>query len=215
LALRIGPAYGNFENMSLFCLLWTPLLYLFWRSISAAGESGAGGVWALLLGSLFALFQFFFGALVGPGGFGFSRWLSGCIDLITLPALIPLLVYLILIGFRVISGAADFTSFALLWIIPMGALRAVSWTAFGDPILLIVAPLLWTSIAVGIPFLGAIVLGGHWLARIPAALALLALPLLSATVYWAFFCQKLSLGFLLLALALIPLLVSCIREALR
>jgi hypothetical protein len=91
-ALRIGSAYGNFENMSLFCLLWTPLLYLFWRSISPTGESGAGGVWALLLGSFFALFQFFFGALVGPGGFGFSRWLSGCIDVITLPALLPLLV---------------------------------------------------------------------------------------------------------------------------
>jgi hypothetical protein len=167
------------------------------------------------LGSLFALFQFFLGALVGPGGFGFSRWLSGCIDLITLPALLPILVYLVMVGFRVISGTADFTSFALLWIIPMGALRAVSWTPLGDPILLVLAPLLWTAIAVGIPFLGAIFVEGFWLVRIPVALGILVLPFLSATAYWAFFCQKLNLGFPLLVLVLTPLLVSCIRDAVR
>ncbi|MDR0731669.1 MAG: hypothetical protein LBF63_08370, partial [Treponema sp.] len=63
--------------MSLFCLLWLPLFYLFWRSVSPAGESGYGGVWALLLGSVAAIFQFFYGAFIQAGGFGLSRWLSG------------------------------------------------------------------------------------------------------------------------------------------
>jgi hypothetical protein len=201
--------------MSLFCLLWTPLFYLYWRSISPAGESGAGGIWALLLGSFFALFQFFLGAMVSPGGFGFSRWLSGCIDVITLPALLPLLAYLALIGFRVISGNADFTGFALLWIIPMGALRAVSWGAQGDPILLVLAPLLWTAIAGGIPFLGALFIDGSILVRIPLALAILVLPFLAGTAYWAFFCQKLTLGFPLLLLSLAPILVGSILGAVR
>jgi hypothetical protein len=169
----------------------------------------------LLLGSAAALFQFFFGALVGPGGFGFSRWLSGCVDLVALPSLVPLLVYLVMIGFRMIAGAADFTGFALLWIIPMGALRAVSWSSKGDPILLVLTPLLWTGIAGGIPFLGSVFLRGSLGVRIFTALGALILPFLGAAVYWLFFRQELKLGFPLLALTLSPLLAACIRGALN
>jgi hypothetical protein len=199
--------------MSLFCFLWMPLFYLFWRSISPAGESGYGGVWALLLGSVAALFQFFYGAFIRPGGFGFSRWLSGCVDLVVAPVLIPLLVYTLMAVFRAISGTADFTGFALLWIIPMGALRAVNWGAQGDPVLLVLTPLLWTAVAGGLPFLGGVVLRGSWFVRIPAALAALTLPPLAATVYWAFFRQEHNLGFPLLALSLAPLLASCVHAA--
>ena len=173
--------------MSLFWLLWTPLFYLFKRSLSPASE--AGGVWALLLGSVVALAQFFLGAFVNPGGFGLSRWVSGCIDIVTLPAVLPLLVYLLLIGLRIISDAPDFTpgahtAFALLWLIPTGALRAVSWSAQGDPILLVLVPLLWTAIAVGVPFFVSLILDRppFWL-LIPSALAALVLPFLAATVY--------------------------------
>jgi hypothetical protein len=199
--------------MSLFCLLWMPLFYLFWRCVSPAGQSGYGGVWALLLGSIAGLFQFFNGAFIRPGGFGFSRWLSGCVDLVTVPVLLPLLVYLVMTLFRLNSGTPDFTGFALLWIIPMGALRAVSWGPLADPVLLVLMPLLWTAVAGGIPFLGTLVLWSPWFLRIPAALAGLALPFLAATVYWAFFRQDLSLGYPLLALTLVPLLASCIRAA--
>lgn len=200
--------------MSLFCFLWTPLFYLFWRSVSPREEAGAGGVWALLLGSVTALFQFFFGALVGPGGFGFSRWLSGCVDLVVLPALVPLLVCLLMAGLRIISGTLDFTGFTLLWIIPMGALRAVSWSSQGDPVLLVLTPLLWTGIAGGLPFLGIIAAGGRLPARILAALGLPVLPLLAATVYWAFFRQELEIGFPLLVLTLAPLIASCVHGTL-
>jgi hypothetical protein len=194
--------------MSLFCLLWTPLYYLFWRSLSPAGASGAGGILALLLGSLFALFKFFFGAIILPGGFGFSRWLSGCVDLVTLPVLLPLAICLGLAGLRVISGTVDFTGFALLWIIPMGALRAVNWAALGDPILLVLTPLLWTALGEGIPFLGALAARGSRLSRILALPAVLALPFLATTTYWAFFCQNLVWGIPLLVLSLAPLAFS-------
>lgn len=199
--------------MSIFCLLWLPLFYLFWRSVSPAGESGYGGVWALLLGSVAAIFQFFYGAFIKPGGFGFSRWLSGCVDLVVAPVLLPLLVYLVMALFRLNSGTLDFTGFALLWIIPMGALRAVNWGAQGDPVLLVLVPLLWTAIAAGLPFFGGIILRGPWLARIPAVLAGLALPLLAATAYWAFFRQDHRLGLPLLALSLIPLAACCAQGA--
>jgi hypothetical protein len=198
--------------MSLFCLLWLPLFYLFWRSISPE-ESGYGGIWALLLGSITALFQFFFGAFVAPGGFGFSRWLSGFVDLVSAPVLLPLLVCLLMVLFRLIPGNVDFTGFALLWIIPMGALRAVNWGAKGDPVLLVLVPLLWTAIAGGLPFLGGLILRFSWPVRIPAALALLTLPPLAAVVYWAFFRQELGRGFPLLALSLAPLLASCVLAA--
>jgi hypothetical protein len=191
--------------MSLFCLLWTPFFYLFWRSICPEREAGSGGIWALLLGSLVALLHFFLGALVNPGGFGLSRWLSGCVDIVVLPALLPLPVYFLLTSFRVISGRADFTNFTLLWLIPGGALRTVSWSAQRDPILLVLVPLLWTALALGLPFCaGRIFRPGSRLLVSLFVLAALGLPFLAATVYWAFFYQKLVLGYLLLLVTVIP-----------
>jgi hypothetical protein len=196
--------------MSLFCLLWTPLFYLFRRSISSREEAGSGGILALLLGSLVALLHFFLGALINPGGFGLSRWLSGCIDIVVLPALLPLPVYFVLTRFRIVSGKVDFTNFALLWLIPGGALRTVGWSAQGDPILLVLVPLLWTALAVGFPFCAGLIFRRRLGLLLPLlVLAALGLPFLAATVYWAFFYQKLIWGYLLLLITVIPSGLSC------
>jgi hypothetical protein len=196
--------------MSFFCLLWTPLFYLFRRSVSSGEEAGSGGIWALLLGSLAALLRFFLGASINPGGFGLSRWLSGCVDIAVLPALLPLAVCFALARFQVVSGKADFANFALLWLIPGGALRAVSWSAQRDPILLVLVPLLWTALAVGFPFCVSLIFRRipRYLLPLPV-LAALGLPFLAATVYWAFFYQKLVLGYFLLLTALIPAGLCC------
>jgi hypothetical protein len=193
--------------MSLFCFLWMPLFYLFRRSLSA-DSGGSGGVWALLLGSIVALIQFFLGSLVDPGGFGLSRWVSACVDIVSLPAALPILVYLLFTMLRFFSGAADFTSFALLWLIPGAAIRAVSWSAQNDPILLVLAPLLWTAIAVGVPFFIACIDGDRIPALILAGLGILALPLTAATAWWAFYSQRTLLGGLFLFITLIPLVLS-------
>ena len=195
--------------MSFFCLLWVPLLYLFRHSV--AGEGGAGGVWALLLGSITAIFQFFFGNLVNPGGFGFSSWLYGIVDVVTLPVLIPFAVYLLLILFRAFSGTPDFANFILLWFIPVAALRAVSWSSLNDPILLVMAPLLWTALAVGISFfIGLIIRYFRWYVIIPSGLCIAALPLAAASSYWAFFSQQPLLGFALFAAVFTPMLISLV-----
>jgi hypothetical protein len=200
--------------MSLFCLLWVPLFYLFRRSVSA-GEGG-GGVWALILGSVTAIFQFFFGALVPPGGFGFSRWLSGFVDIVTLPVLAPLAVYFVCMLCRFFSGSADFANFALLWLIPVAALRAVSWSAEGEPVLLILPPLLWTALATGIPFfIDRMFRHSSLRVIIPFSLCILALPFTAATCWWAFFSQRLLAGFLLLAVSLIPMTVSVVVDFVR
>ncbi|GHV96698.1 hypothetical protein AGMMS50293_30180 [Spirochaetia bacterium] len=198
--------------MSLFCLLWVPLFYLFRRSIT--GEGGAGGVWALLLGSITAIFQFTLGYLVIPGGFGFSRWVSAFVDIVSIPVLIPLLVYVIFIVCRVFSSGADFANFALLWLIPVAALRAISWSSQSDPLLLVIVPLLWTAIAVGIPFfINCIMRNSRWHIAVPSGLAILVLPFLAATAYWAFFSQQPLLGFALFLAALIPMVISVVLGA--
>ena len=193
--------------MSLFCLLWMPLFYLFWRTVTG-NNTAAGGIWAILAGSVVALIQFFLGALVQPGGFGFSRWWSGFIDIVVVPALLPLVVYLFLIGFKVLSGNVDFANFALLWLIPAGAIRAVSWSSDNNPILLLLVPVLWTAISVGIPFFINIIQNSRIYFIVPAALGILIIPFASASSYWAFFSQKTSFGFLFLLAAAAPMLVS-------
>lgn len=195
--------------MSLFCLLWVPLLYLFRRSFFSA--EGGGGVWALLLGSITAIFQFFLGNLITPGGFGFSRWMSSFVDIVSLPVIIPLLVYLLFVLLRIFSGNADFANFALLWLVPVAAIRSVSWASHSAPILLVLVPLLWTALATGIPFfINRITQGFRWYVIIPSAFGILALPLAAATAWWAFFSQRTLLAFLLLFVSLIPMIVSVV-----
>jgi len=200
--------------MSIFCLLWVPFFYLLRRSLSDTGSSGS--VWALLLGSITAIIQFFLGNLVSPGGFGFSRWLFGFIDVVSLPALAPLILYFIMLLFRGLSGEIDFTNFALLWLIPVGALRALSWSSGYDPILLVAVPLLWTSLAVGIPFfINWMVKNPRWYTLIASILCILLLPLTAASAYWALFSQETLLGFLLLFISHIPLGLSLAFDILK
>jgi hypothetical protein len=200
--------------MSFFCLLWVPLFYLLRRSI--AGGNDSGNVWALLLGSITALIQFFLGYLVSPGGFGLSRWLFGFIDIVSLPVLVPLLVCFFMLLFRGFSGDADFANFSLLWLIPVATLRALSWSAYNEPVLLIAVPLLWTALAAGISFFISWMIGNfRWYTAAVSILGILVLPLISATVYWAFFSQRTALGFLLLFIAHIPLALSFTFNILR
>ena len=131
-------------------------------------------------------------------------------DIVTLPALAPLLVYVILIKFKIITGTIDFTSFTLIWLIPGAAIRAVSWSSQHDPILLVLAPLLWTAIAVGIPFFIKIILNSKIYVIVPASLAILIIPFAASCSYWAFFTQRASHGFLFLLAAAVPMLVSTI-----
>jgi len=196
--------------MSVFCLLWVPFFFLF-RRIFTGG--GGGGVWALLFGSITAILQFFQGYTINPGGFGFSRWLFGFVDIVSLPVLIPLILYALLNVFRGFSGSADFADFALLWLIPVGALRAIGWTPTNDIILLVSVPLLWTALAVGIPyFINWTANNFRWYTLIISILCILILPAAAATSYWAFFSQQTWLGFLMLFLTHIPLGLSFVFE---
>ena len=199
--------------MSLFCFLWVPLFYLLWRNIR--GSNAPGGVWAVLFGCIVALIQFFQGPLVEPGGFGLSRWMSGLVDIVVFPVVAPILVYLLLFCLKLISGTADFASFALLWLIPGSILRALNWSAQPDPILLILVPILWTAIAVGIQFFVTIILNSRLFGIICSSFGILFIPFAAASSYWAFFSQLTSIGFFFLLAAATPMLVSMILGFLR
>jgi len=200
--------------MSLFCLLWVPFFYLLRRSI--IGEGGSGGVWALLLGSITAILQFLFGYLVSPGGFGFSRWLFGFIDIVSLPVLIPIALCALMYFVRGFSGDVDFANFTLLWIIPVAALRAISWSSASDPVLLVTVPLLWTALAIGISFfINWMMNNFRWYIAVVSILCILLLPIAAAASYWAFFSHHTLLGFLLFFVAHLPLGLSFTLDILR
>jgi hypothetical protein len=156
--------------------------------------------------------RFFLGGLIPPGGFGFSRWAGVCVDIIGLPALLPFIVYALFSLLRIFSGAVDLANFAILWLIPGALIRALSWSAQREPSLLVLVPLLWTAIAVGIPFFLNLARDQAGLLVIPPVLGILALPPAAAASYWAFYGQNLILGFGLLFLSLIPLGIETTRS---
>ena len=195
--------------MTIFCFLWMPLFYLFWRAVTGNGVY-AGGLFALLAGSIVTFVQFFLGSFIEPGGFGLSRWVSGFVDIVSLPALLPFFVFLVLIALRLISGTVNFANFALLWFIPGAAIRALGWISLGDPILLVLVPVLWTAIAVGVSFFITLIQTGRIPVIISASLGILVIPLAAASSYWAFYCHRTTMGFLFLFASLIPMLVSMV-----
>jgi len=200
--------------MSIFCLLWMPLFYLFRRAFTGGG--GSGSVWALLLGSITAILQFLLGYLVSPGGFEFSRWFFGFVDIVCLPVLVPLFLYALLYFVRGLSGDPDFANFALLWLIPFAGLRAIGWSSSNDVILLVAVPLLWTALAVGIPFfINWMINNFRWYTAAISILCILLLPMVAASSYWAFFSQQTLIGFALFFAANIPLGFSLTFDILR
>jgi hypothetical protein len=200
--------------MTLFCLLWTPLFYLFWRSLTDE-SSLQGGAWALVFGALVAFFRFFLGSFINPGGFGLSRWISALIDIVALPAALPFMVCLIFAILRIIPPRANFTHLMFLWLIPVAALRALGWSSQKDPLLLVGVPVLWTIIVVGMGFFVRIIQNGWGWVVIPCILAAAVMPFLATAVYWAFFAQNTLLGLALLALALVPTAASLIHSVVR
>jgi hypothetical protein len=197
--------------MILFCFLWMPLFYLFWRSLNDR-SSLEGGTWALILGAVLAFFRFFLGSFINAGGFGFSRWVSACIDYVALPVALPYAVCLVFAAFRLISTQSNFTNIAFLWLIPVAAGRFLGWSSQNDPILLMAVPVLWTAVTLGMGFFVQIIQNGFGPVMIPAALGAAVLPLIGATSYWAFFGQRNTLGFLLFGVCLVPMLVSLVKS---
>ena len=197
--------------MSLFCLLYIPLLYFLRRWPSAGGWPSAEreGVWGLPLGAVAVAARHLFGPLAPPGGFGFSRWMSGFVDIVGLPALFPLMVCGALVILKVFPRDVDYASFALLWLIPLAAIRAISENSQPTPIPLIAVPLLWSAQALGVSFfINGMAKNPRGYIVFFATLGVAALPIAAVTSWWAFFSHQNLLGALLLLLSVIPAAIS-------
>jgi len=193
--------------MSLFCLLCIPLVYFLRRRPSSDRE----GVWALPLGVAAVVLRYFIGALVTPGEFGFSRWMSGFIDIVGLPALLPLIVCGVLVLVRALPRDADFAGFTLLWLIPLTAVRSINGDFPHTVNPLVVVPLLWTAQAVGIPFfINGMIKNPRWYIVFFATLGIAALPIAAVSSWWAFFVQQTFFGMVLLTASLVPAVVSIV-----
>ena len=192
--------------MRLFCLLYIPLLYLIRRWYSERGEGGEA-IWALPLGAVAVGARYVFGPLVTPGSFGLSRWMSGFVDVVGLPALFPLMVCGALVMLRVFPRDADYAGFALLWLVPLAAIRSIGGDA--GPISLLIVPLLWTAQALGIPFfIDGMVQNPRRYIVFFATLGIAAIPIAAVSSWWAFFSHQALLGALLLLASVIPAIIS-------
>jgi hypothetical protein len=127
---------------------------------------------------------------------------------VALPAALPFIICFIFALVRIITPESNFTHLAFLWLIPVAALRALSWSSQNDPILLLGVPLLWTAVVVGMGFFVQIVQNGWGLIVLPAIAGAIAVPLLGATSYWAFFSQYTVAGVFLLIVTMIPAGIS-------
>ncbi|MDR2483184.1 MAG: hypothetical protein LBD08_06090 [Treponema sp.] len=192
--------------MSFYCLLWGPLIYLLWRSLSPEKTLGAAaGICAVILGSAAALSRYSFGSFFDAEGFAWSRWLGILADWIALPALLPMAAYCLASApfrrFRP-AGLRDFT---LLALIPQGAEGVLTWSGRQDPALLVLLPLLWTALASGIPFLLGPIMEKRRRIIAPAVLGILLLPSAAASASWAFFVHYPLAGYLCGGLVCIPM----------
>ncbi|MDR2447926.1 MAG: hypothetical protein LBD58_11690 [Treponema sp.] len=174
--------------MSVFCLLWIPLFFLFWSAL-VPYDIEASGALAVILGSVVAILQFFFGNLIAGGAFGKERWIGVFVDMVALPALLPPLVYALFLLLRIAKDPTGFGSFSLLWLAPSGILRTVQWGVENDPAKLLLIPVLWTSIVACVSSFINLSLRKKTLATAVWLMAGIVIAPLATTAYWAFFSQ--------------------------
>jgi hypothetical protein len=192
--------------MSFFCLFCIPVFYLFRRSVFPGQK---GSILALLFGGVAVAVQYFLGPLVVPGGFGFSRWVSGLVDVVSVPVLVPFGICLLIAVLRKFSGNTNFANFTLLWIVPLAAFSSITASAPPSPIPLVLVPILWIAQAEGMAFFAVCIMRNpRWYVIIPLVLIIAALPVVATTAWWAFFSQQTIMGYLFLALSIVPVVIS-------
>jgi hypothetical protein len=192
--------------MSFFCLFIIPVFYLFRRSVFPGQK---GSILTLLFGGIAVAAQYFLGPLMVPGGFGFSRWVSGFVDIVSVPVLVPFVIYLLVAALRKFSTGANSANFTLLWLVPLAAFSSISASSPPSPIPLVLIPVLWIAQAEGMAFLTVCIMrNSRWYVIVPLVLAIVALPVAATTAWWGFFSQQTVFASSFLALSLIPAIIS-------
>jgi hypothetical protein len=207
-----GRCMLNFP-MSFFCVFWTPLVLFFWNSLNMREHKSSGGLLAFVLGTLLSVFHYLFYPLVKASGFGLFLWFHTLIDIVSVPAVLPLLVFALLTFLRLPGVGADPAKFVLTALIPAGILRAIGWGGQNAPLYLVLVPLIWTMLVLSVSFFVRLVFRNFplWLITL---LSVIVLAPAAATVFWAFYGQMPFTGFLLLAPLSILSLIALITTGL-
>jgi hypothetical protein len=193
--------------MNLFCLFWIPLVLLLWVSLNSKNGGNPGGVPAFVLGSAASVLHYLSYPPIHAAGLGFSLWLFALINIVLIPAVLPFLVFLLLAVPGFLKGKADSAGFVLFWLVPSGIIRAAGLGARHDPFYLILIPLLWTMLTLGISFFARLIRENRFPLIVPL-LAILLMPPAAAAVFWAFSGQMVTAGFILLAVLAIPFVAA-------
>jgi hypothetical protein len=166
---------------------------------------------------LASVLHYLFYPIINTAGFGFSLWLFALINIVLIPAVLPFLFFVPLTLSGLFKNEADPAKFALFALIPAGIVRAIGWSAQHDALYLILVPLLWTMLALGISFLARLAGKSSFPLIISLLLAILLMPLIAAAGFWAFYRQMVPAGFVFLAVLSIPsviaLAAACIPAA--
>ncbi|MDR2786113.1 MAG: hypothetical protein LBB83_09400 [Treponema sp.] len=200
--------------MSFFCLFWTPLVLLLWVSLNSGNRGDSGGVPALVLGTLVSVLHYLFYPVINAAGFGFSLWLFALVNIVLIPAVLPFLIFALLSVPGFIKSETDPAKFALFALVPAGIIRAIGSSAQNDPLYLVLIPLLWTMLVLGISFFVQLV-RESFSPRIPLLVAIFLLPLIAAAGFWAFYGQMITAGYILLAFLSIPSVIALAATCLK
>jgi hypothetical protein len=200
--------------MSLFCFLIIPLFIAFRHSLSrSCGRKGL--TLAFALGLIASFLRSAIGDVIPAGLFGFLRWVHLFIDRSAFPALLPLAGWALLRKFRGTTFDVELADFALIWLVPVAASRAIAWSASGNPAELVLMPLLWLSIVVGVPRLIDAAEEEFGIRAFGAATLAVLLPLIGTTAVWAFFTHRPLLGSFLFVICAAPATWSTVVSILQ
>lgn len=193
--------------MSLFCLVLPLFFFLFWKSLSEENGISTGGIWAVLLGCVFASIHFITNPLLTSGEFRFIQWVIGFIDVVLFPVIMPFGICLLFMVLKIFSVKINVCNFLLLSSIPFGIFQMMTHSTQAEALYLVIVPLIWISLAAGLGFFVKIIPLVNRRIAVLCIIGTVLLPLLGASAYWALYCQTYTLGYILFGITLVPMIV--------
>lgn len=188
------------------------MVYFFRRSLKNSGPFRGEHLFSVALALVVALLLEALGPLVESRGFGLSAWFHGAVDYFILPVFLPLGIWTLVKKERGRRLSIDAVDFTLLWLVPVSIIGCIRWSVQVESLHLVLIPLLWSALAVALPFLVTLARESLGSRAFFSVLSVILLPLVAITAYWAFFGQRILIGLLCTLLSLAPMVVQFVLD---
>jgi hypothetical protein len=196
--------------VNIICLLWMPVVFLFWVTVRPASQrdaAGAGALLALPLGIIAALIWFFGSPFVQAQGRGLQRVLSIFIDVNGVFLLMPLVLGWALRVLGAFNAEFDITAWTLLFLFPVAVSTSINSDPDFEPALLYLRSCVWVLVPIDVAIVFRLLRNKtRWLLALMLPYVL-AWPVLGSACYWAFFVQDRLIGWTLLTVITLPALI--------